>query len=206
MKTVAIIQARMGSTRLPGKVLLPLGESTVLGCVIDRVAQCRELDSVVVATTERAEDNAVRTEAALHGAEIFRGSELDVLKRFNDCAEAFGADVVVRITGDCPLLNSDLLSEMMIAFRNGHFDYFSNTVDRSYPKGLDIEIFTRAALEKAHLEAVTLYDREHVTPYMKSGAFRVGQQRYKYDLSEHRWTIDTQKDYEYVSYIWDVYC
>jgi spore coat polysaccharide biosynthesis protein SpsF len=205
VNTVAIVQARMGSTRLPGKVLEDLCGETVLGRVIERVAACERIDDVVVATTDLSRDDAVAREAARRGAKVFRGSEEDVLGRYFGAATKFSAEVVVRVTADSPLFDPELLSEMLKRFfelqsRDTPVDYLSNTRTRSYPVGLGAEIFTCDALERAAREATDPYDREHVTPYLyrEPGRFRVHAYVGEVDLSQHRWTLDTPEDLRFV--------
>lgn len=206
MTTVAVIQARMGSTRLPGKVLLPLGGATVLGQVIRRVRACPGLDAVVVATTGRAADDPVAAEAARHGAGVFRGSEDDVLARYHEAARAAGAQTVVRVTADCPLFDPAVLAAMLVRWRRAQpLDYLSNSLERTYPRGLDAEVFGFAALERAHREARRPWEREHVTPYLYGHPerFRLAQCRGGRDLSAHRWTLDTPEDWELIRRIYD---
>lgn len=207
MRRAAIIQARMGSTRLPGKVLMPLGGTTVLGCVIERVRSAA-LDDVVVATSRLPDDDRVADFAAASGARVWRGDERDVLGRFQGAAADVDAEIVVRVTADCPLIDGALIAQMLGDFDHGDpADYLSNTLTRTYPRGLDAEIFTRAALDRAAAEARLPYEREHVTPYLyrhpeifrlvaytdPSGA----------DRSSMRWTLDTPEDYAFLRAVFD---
>jgi len=183
MKTVAIIQARMGSTRLPGKVMKDLCGKTVLAHVIERVrVGC---DNIVIATTE-------------NGAEVFRGSEDDVLSRYYLAAKAAKADLVVRVTSDCPLYDGKLLADMLKYYKGE--DYLSNTIERRFPRGLDTEIFTFAALEKAHRMANEQYQREHVTPYIYQNPekFKIRLFKRQPNLSDMRWTLDTEEDWQMI--------
>ena len=208
MKTVAIIQARMGSTRLPGKVIRVLGDRTVLAHVIGRASEARGVDGVVVATTESVSDQAVVDEAVRAGAGVFRGSELDVLARYQGAATTFGAERIVRITSDCPLLDPDLLGRMLTEFdlagrSDAPLDYMSNALERTFPRGLDAEVFTRAALERAFHEASRPYEREHVTPYLYEHPelFRLRAFRGPADHSHYRLTLDTHEDWALLSAI-----
>jgi spore coat polysaccharide biosynthesis protein SpsF len=203
MKTAAIIQARMSSTRLPGKVLLPLGNNTVLGQVIQRVKSCRRLDEVIIATTDAPEDDAIVRECERLQTAWFRGSLTDVLARYHAAARARAVEVVVRITSDCPLLDNILLDTMVEKFRAASqnapgLDYLSNTLRRTYPRGLDAEIFTFAALKKSHEQAAADFEREHVTPYIyrHPELFRLFSYEAAEDHSDHRWTLDTPEDYQ----------
>lgn len=209
MKTVAIIQARMGATRLPGKVLRSLCGQSVLGHVAARVRVARRLDEVVVATSGAARDDAVAVEGARLGVSCFRGSEEDVLARYYGAAEASGAQAVVRATADCPLFDGSLLDRMLAVFgeanRDGTtVDYLSNVLRRTYPRGLDVEIFTFAALERAHHEATQPFEREHVTPYFYQhpDRFRLRSFEGTVDLSGHRWTLDTPEDWAFTEAVY----
>ncbi|HZQ72377.1 MAG TPA: glycosyltransferase family protein [Burkholderiales bacterium] len=203
MNAVAIIQARMGSTRLPGKVLRTLGTKSVLAHVVERVKRCSVIDAVVVATTSREADDAVEEEARAHGAAVFRGSEEDVLDRYHGAARRFGADTIVRITSDCPLLDASLTDAIVrrfLAARDG-LDYLSNTLVRTYPRGLDTEVFSFAALDAAQREAREPHQREHVTPYIweHPERFRVAQHTGTPDRSALRWTLDTEEDWRFLA-------
>jgi spore coat polysaccharide biosynthesis protein SpsF len=211
LNVVAIIQARMGSTRLPGKVLRLLGGATVLSHVIGRARAVPSIDEVVVATSTDKQDDQVESEARKCGAKVFRGSETDVLSRYYEAARLFNADVVVRITSDCPLLDPVLVNQMISRFhasrRGGReLDYLSNALTRSYPRGLDAEIFTFAALEKAQLAAKDVHEREHVTPYIyrHPESFAIEEFVGDVDLSSHRWTLDTSEDYEFLRAVFDM--
>jgi spore coat polysaccharide biosynthesis protein SpsF len=202
MKTVAIIQARMGSTRLPGKVMKNLSGKTVLSQVIARVKACPRVDEVVVATTARPEDAIIVEESHRCGVKSFRGSQEDVLSRYYLAAREAGAETVVRVTADCPLFDPQVLERMLSQFQTLSTggpgpDYFSNTLKRTFPRGLDAEIFTMAALERAHRQAVAPFDREHVTPYIyrHPESFVLQNFANPVDLSHHRWTLDTAADW-----------
>ncbi len=151
MRTVAIIQARTGSTRLPGKVLRDIGGATMLARVVRRVKRARRVDEVVVATTTEAADDAVVAECAKIGAGVFRGSELDVLGRYYRAACAAQAEVVVRITSDCPLIDPELVDRVIDARAAHDVDYVSNSLEKTYPRGVDAEAMTFAALASAYL-------------------------------------------------------
>jgi spore coat polysaccharide biosynthesis protein SpsF len=211
VKVVAIIQARMGSTRLPGKVLRRLGGSLVLAHVVQRVQAVSGVDEVVVATTSAAADDALAREAAALGASVYRGSEDDVLDRYHSAAAAASADIVIRVTSDCPLLDPLLVSSMLQRFLPAtgpmQFDYMSNGLRRTFPRGLDAEIFTMAALVRAHKEARLPYEREHVTPYLYQhpDRFRVHSYEGDRDLSGYRWTLDTPEDFEMLTKIFEAF-
>jgi spore coat polysaccharide biosynthesis protein SpsF len=209
MKTVAIIQARMGSSRLPGKVLRKLCNQTVLAHVIDRVKVAKGLDSVWVATTEAPEDAAIVEECARLGVPAYRGSESDVLSRYFHTAQQAEAETVVRITSDCPMFDGCLLDDMLAVFAEANqpgptIDYMSNVLERTYPRGLDAEVFTFAGLATAHREATKQPEREHVTPffYQHPERFRLRSYAGKVDLSCYRWTLDTPEDWQLVEAVY----
>jgi len=200
----------MGSSRLPGKVLLPLRNRPVLAHVIERVRASRALDAVVVATTDGPLDDPVAHLARECDAGIFRGSENDVLSRYAGAADASRADIVVRITADCPLIDPDVLAAMVARFRSLRAgieapDLLTNSRVRSFPRGLDVEIVTSAALEAANTEATTRYQREHVTPfiYENPDRFRILDHIGPIDRSGYRFTLDTSDDYELLKRIFD---
>jgi spore coat polysaccharide biosynthesis protein SpsF len=209
MKTIAIIQARLGSTRLPGKVLLRLAEDTVLGHVVRRVRACPRLNGVIVATTVADEDAAIVTECQRLGVPSFRGSAEDVLARYFHAAQGAGAEAVVRVTSDCPLFDPELLDRMLETFHRLNatavtVDYLSNTLRRTFPRGLDAEIFTFAALRDAFAEATSPHEREHVTPffYEHPERFRLHSVEGPTDLSAHRWTLDTPDDWKLIESVY----
>ncbi len=200
MKIVAIIQARMGSTRLPGKVLMPLCGKSVLAHTIDRVKSCSLITQTVVATTTLSRDQAIIEESKKLGIEVFEGSEDDVLSRYYHAASAFKADIVIRITSDCPLIDPKVIEKTVRFFLNGQFDYVSDVLTRSYPRGMDTEVFSFKALSEAFHEAVESHEREHVTPfiYKQPQRYKLGNVSYHEDQSRHRWTLDTPEDYELI--------
>ncbi|MBD2464243.1 glycosyltransferase family protein [Oscillatoria sp. FACHB-1407] len=209
MKTAAIIQARMGSTRLPGKVMKLLCGKTVLSHVITRVKACPLVDEVIVATTTQSADDAIAQEAEKAGVSCFRGSENDVLERYYLAAQKYNADVVVRVTSDCPLLDPEVLENLLDYFSmmddaGLSIDYLSNTLERSYPIGLDAEVFTFNTLEIAYHNADQPYEREHVTPYIYQHPqiFALHNQHYDEDLSHYRWTLDTPEDLEFIEAVY----
>lgn len=204
-KNVAIVQARMGSTRLPGKILLPLGTTTVLGQVIRRLRCARLLDEIVVATTSLERDEPVVQEAKRLGVSCFRGDENDVLSRYYWCAVQAKATTVVRITADCPLIDPSVIDEMVMSFNRKREQphechYLANMLESSFPKGLDLEVFSFDTLQVAQSEALTGFDREHVMPFVnrQPERFRLCNYRSSVDHSSDRWTLDTREDYEFL--------
>lgn len=210
MRVVAIIQARMRSTRLPGKIMKTLCGRTVLAHDIERIGAATRVDDIVVATSDLAVDDEVAAEALRAGAKVSRGSEEDVLARFYDAAREHQADVIVRMTSDCPLFDPLLLDRMLAEFLAAlpgaqPYDYYSNTLNRrTYPTGLDTEIFTMAALARAHQEGRRPPEREHVTPYLHQNPqlFHLGGMEAERDHSRYRWTLDTPADLELIGKIY----
>jgi spore coat polysaccharide biosynthesis protein SpsF len=201
---VAVIQARMGSTRLPGKVLRDIEGQTMLARVVRRTVRAKLLDEVVVATsTSKLDDPIVEACRELEVA-CFRGNEEDVLDRYYHAAVAHRAEAVVRITSDCPLIDPEVTDRVIRAFFDMEPDYASNTLHRTYPRGLDTEVATIAALERAWREAAEPYQRIHVTPYLYQHPEHfillpvIGQE----DLSAGRWCVDTPDDLELVRAIY----
>ena len=200
MRVIAIVQARMGSTRLPGKVLKQLGGRSVLSWVIARVRQFSRIDSLLIATTVEPADEAVVKEAERCSAEVFRGNESDVLDRYYRGACHARADVIVRITSDCPLIDPEVSDHTIQKFLDERPDYASNGLERTYPRGLDTEVLKSSALERAWREASEPYQRAHVTPYLYQNPdkFRLLSVKGEADFSGYRWTLDTQEDAEFL--------
>jgi spore coat polysaccharide biosynthesis protein SpsF len=195
MRTVAIIQARMGSSRLPGKVLAELGGATMLAHVVRRVREARWVTEVVVATSTGADDDAVVRAATRLGVGVHRGSVHDVLARFLGAARAFRADAIARVTADCPLLDPGVI-DRVIAALTGEVDYASNTHQRSFPRGLDVEALHRDTLERIARLGSSPAAREHVTAFVmeQPALFRTAQIAAERDDSDLRWTVDTSDD------------
>lgn len=208
MNVVCVIQARIGSTRLPGKVLKKICGKTVLEHDIDRLKRVKNINRIVIATTTLEKDNSVAEEANRLGIMHYKGSEEDVLSRYYHAAKANNADVVVRVTSDCPLIDSEVTEKIIQHYLNNSekYDYVSNTIDRTYPRGLDTEVFNFETLEKAFNEAVEKLEREHVTPYIwgNPNIFKLGQYKNNIDYSELRWTLDTIEDFELISRIYTI--
>lgn len=205
MKVVAIIQARMGSTRLPGKVMKDLGGATVLARVVNRTRRAKLLDEVVVATSTGSGDDVIVDECRRLNAPYFRGSELDVLDRYYQCARHFQADAVVRITSDCPLIDPELIDSTVRRFLEDKPDYATNALPPTFPRGLDVEVFSAGALSRAWQEAGQPFERAHVTPYLyeQEGRFRVASLTAGCDHSHCRWTLDTADDLEFIRAVYE---
>lgn len=208
-RVVAIIQARLGSTRLPGKTLADIAGRPMLAHVAARAQLIPGVTEAVIATSTEPTDDAIAAFAQRAGIPCVRGSEQDVLDRFRLAAVEQDAEVVVRVTADCPLLDPDASRLVLAEYlrRPGDLDYVSNVDPPTYPDGLDTEVFSRAALEAAWREASERADREHVTSYLRRphGRFRRANVDHTPDLSEHRWTVDTEADLAFVRAVFDAF-
>lgn len=209
MKTVAIVQARMGSTRLPEKVMMKIKGKTILDHVITRIRQSKEIDDIVIATTTSPNDDEIVAEAKRLNTHYSRGSEEDVLSRYYHAAEENGAAIIVRITSDCPLIDPKVMDEMISRFKRlfttGDVDYLSNTLVRTYPRGLDLEIVSFSKIENAFRNAKMPYQREHVTPYFyeNEDKFKLVNFSNNKDYSHYRWTLDTQEDLKLITEVYN---
>lgn len=200
MKVVAIVQARMGSTRLPNKVMKLIDGVPMIEMLLARLGQAKEVNEIMVATSVDPRNQPLADHVSALGYKCYRGSENDVLDRYVQAAKSANADIVVRITGDCPLVDPALVDEVIRRFKASSVDYFSNTSPPTFPDGLDIEVFTLAALEKAAQGTSKSFDHEHVTPYLReSGQFKQACMQHSEDLSGLRWTVDEPADYDVVS-------
>jgi glutamate-1-semialdehyde aminotransferase/spore coat polysaccharide biosynthesis protein SpsF (cytidylyltransferase family)/predicted dehydrogenase len=204
---VAIIQARMGSSRLPGKSLAEIENRPMLWHVIQRVKRATLVDRVVVATSTAAADDAIEAMCQENGVHCYRGSENDVLDRFYVAARGEKASQIVRITADCPLIDPDVIDRVVRRFQRGDLDYASNAMVRSYPDGLDTEIFSFSALEMAWHEASKTSEREHVTPYMRSNKFRTAnvENDSRSFYQHYRWTVDETADLEFIRAVYKAF-
>lgn len=204
MKTVAIVQARIGSTRLPGKVLMCIGGETTLGRVVRRLSRAKLITEVTIATTDSPADDAIVSEANRLGVRCFCGSEQDVLARYLGAAEEFEAEVIVRVTSDCPLIDAGVADQVLQDFFQARVDFAYNDVEHSFPRGLDVEALSREALHKAAEIAERQYHREHVTPifYESPDLFRVAIVHAEKDYSRYRWTLDTSDDLQLIREIY----
>lgn len=205
--TVIIIQARMRSERLPGKVLIPILGRPMLGRQLDRLRRCRRVDEIVVAVPDSPSDDVLAEFVAREGVRCYRGSEADVLGRYRGAALESNAKTVVRVTADCPVIDPAVVDSCVGAFHDaaGSTDYLSNTQRRTFPRGMDTEVFTRAALEAAHLEADRNDEREHVTPfvYRRPQRFRLRDLLADRDESRYRLTVDTPADLQLLNAVFE---
>lgn len=199
MKIVAIVQARMGSTRFPGKVMKSIDSIPMIELLFKRLEKAQKVDKVVLATTNLAKDDSLASHISELGFSVFRGDEKDVLDRYYQCAKEVGADHVIRITGDCPLVDPNLVDDAISIYLESEVDYITNGNPPTYPDGMDIEIMSFDALKKAWDEATREFDREHVTPYLReSGKFKTYNISHTENLSHLRWTVDEKEDFEIV--------
>tara|TARA_Y100001958_G_C21244993_1_gene574446 strand:+ start:3316 stop:4095 length:780 start_codon:yes stop_codon:yes gene_type:complete len=204
-KIIAIIQARSGSTRLPGKVLLKLNSKSVIRHVFERVKASELLSDVYVATTVLKEDLSIVNECSTYGVGVFCGSENDVLDRYYQLSKLLKPTHIVRITADCPLIDPKVIDLVIKSHIDSEADYTSNTLDVPYPDGQDVEIFTFSSLQKAWKNAKLLSEREHVTPYIKLDEknFVINKILSNEKYSNYRWTLDEKEDFDLIKIIFD---
>lgn len=205
MNVVCVIQARIGSTRLPKKVLLKLCGKTVLEHVVSRVKQSNRISKIVVATTNQRENDAIVQLCKKMKVGIYRGSENDVLDRYYQAAKMFKADHVVRITADCPLIDPKIINDVIKLHLQKKADFTSNALEITLPDGQDTEVFTFKTLKKTWKDSKLASEREHVTIYMEKNPkiFKIVSFKYREDLSKKRWTLDEPRDYEFIRIIYN---
>lgn len=202
MKVVAIVQARMGSTRLPNKVMKPISGTPMIELLLSRLAKAKSIDQIVLATSTDERNTPLVAHVEKLGYTCVRGSENDVLDRYLMAARQAKADIVVRITGDCPLIDAELVDKAIEKFKSTGADYLSNTSPATFPDGLDTEVFSLQALERAERESHEPFDHEHVTPYLRRpGLFQTAALTNDEDLSGLRWTVDEPADFDVVSQV-----
>lgn len=203
-KASIIIQARMGASRLPDKVLLPLAGKPVLEHVIRRCQHAKYVDRVIVATTVSERDLAVVHFASGMGVGVFCGSESDVLDRYYQVARLLNFQHVVRVTADCPAIDPNIIDRIISEYFNGDFDYVSNTLQETYPDGQDVEVLSFTALQRAWQDARLSSEREHVTPYIfKNNFFKTMNVVHQPNLSQHRWTLDEPRDFQKLTAVFE---
>ena len=204
MKTIAIIQARMGSTRLPNKVMKTINGVPMIGLLLKRLGAAKKIDKIILATSVSKNNQPLVEYVKNLGYQVFQGSENDVLERYYDACKDIKPDAVVRITGDCPLVDPNLVDEVVDAFHKSGVQYYSNIRPATYPDGLDIEIFSFEALEQAQKLTTSSFDREHVTPFINnSGIFSKANHFNDIDYSNERWTVDEKVDFEVITNIFN---
>ncbi len=203
-KTAIIIQARMGSTRLPGKIMKKILNKPMIDYLIERASKSKMIDDIIVATSDTKENKELVDFLKAKSVKYFIGDENDVLSRYYYTAKKFNIDNIIRVTADCPLIDATIIDDTVKKYYKDKVDYASNIFPRSFPKGLDTEIFSFNSIEKAFNEANSLYDREHVTPYIReSGKFDISNISYEKDYSYLRLTVDWEEDFKLISKIFN---
>jgi len=199
VKTIIINQARMTSTRLPGKVMKEVLGKPLLEYQFERLQRVKEADELIIATTNNDSDQPIVELCKRLGIAYYCGSEEDVLSRYYEAATQLGADVIVRVTSDCPLIDPSIVDRVIKLYKDkrDNYDYVSNTLTRSYPRGMDTEVFSYKVLEEAFINAKEKPEREHVTPYIcwQPERYRLGNVSHHEDQSRHRWTVDQIEDF-----------
>lgn len=207
MKIGAIIQARMGSSRLSGKVMIEIKGKTVLQHVIERVSKSKMIDEIIIATTVHDRDDIIENEALRCGVKVFRGSEDDVLSRYYYASKENILDIVVRITSDCPLIDPEIIDAVVSSYKNGDYDIATNAgidVDqRTFPRGLDLEVFSFEVLKETFRNAKQKYHREHVSPHIYENSKKIFVYKNDVDYSKHRWTLDLDDDLKLIEEIYE---
>ena len=207
MRTLIIVQARMGSSRLPGKVLKEVCGKTLLEHLIVRLRRVKQVDNIVIATTIKEQDSQIVDLCIKLNTSFYRGPEDDVLSRYYEAALNYEADLVVRVTSDCPLIDPCIIDSIVSFYINNQdrVDYVSNCLNRTYPKGMDVEVFSFSNLKEAYEEAKENYEREHVTPFIinRPSRYRLHNIEHSTNLSNYRLTIDTSEDFELVEKIFE---
>lgn len=203
-KIEILVQARMGSTRLPGKVLKKVLGKPLLQYQLERLQRVERADSCVVLTTHLPQDDAIVDLCQSLGVAFFRGPVEDVLARYYEAASERGTEVIVRSTGDCPLVDPEVMNRVIQEFSEGKWDYVSNCLKRSFPRGLDTEVFSFAALKQAYLEAKEPSEREHVTRFIYRHPEKFSLKNVELEqgnFSEDRWTVDTEEDFQFIKHV-----
>jgi len=197
---VIIVQARMQSTRLPKKVLMRVLDTPLLNFLIERLRRVRNAKNMLVATTKETDDEAIVQFCDKSGVQCYRGDENDVLDRYLQAAKAVDADPIIRITADCPLIDPEVVEQVIQVYLNHEFDYVSNTLIRTYPRGMDTEVFSRKSLEVSAFHAKEQSEKEHVTLYLyrHPERFKLENVACQKNLSKYRLTVDTKEDFKLI--------
>ncbi len=199
MKVGAVIQARMSSTRLPGKVLLNVGQRPLLHQIILRLEAAKLLDTIIVATSTSTPDDEIEEWCHAKGVSVFRGSEENVLQRYYECAKAFQLDIIVRVTADDPFKDPQIIDQLVDRIKSDNYDFVCNNKPVSFPEGLDVEIMTFPVLEESYKNAESDFEKEHVTQYVhrRWNSFKTYNLGSDENNASKRWTIDTQEDLDF---------
>lgn len=204
MRIIALVQARMGSTRLPEKVMKTVVNSPVIELLLKRLSLSKKINQIILATSQNPENGALLEHVSNLGFAVFQGDENDVLDRFYQASKIYQGDIIVRITGDCPFVDPVLVDSIIDKFIEGQCDYFSNTLPPTFPDGLDVEVFSFEALEKATIESRKSTEREHVTPYLRnSNVIKKGNYTSESDYSNLRWTLDEYSDLKFINEVFE---
>lgn len=205
IRTLAILQARMSSSRLPGKTMKKIIGRPMLELQIERIKRSKKIDKLILATSTNTEDNEIEALCKKLGLACFRGDLENVLDRFYNACKPYNVENIVRLTGDCPLTDPEKIDELISFFQNADFDYVANCTYPTLPHGLDAEIFSKDALEKAYKNATLPSEKEHVTTYIKNPdhGFSIGHLRYDGKHAHLRWTVDEPQDFELVKKIYE---
>ena len=196
MNTLAIVQARTGSSRLPNKVMKTIEGKTIIEILLKRLKKSQEINKIILATSNKKRDDILANHVVQLGFDIFRGKENDVLDRFFSASNKYSSENIIRITGDCPLIDFSIIDEMVKVFKSSDLDYLSNIDPPTFPDGLDVEIFTKTSFMKVKALARSSFDKEHVTPlYRNSKNFKTSCFQNKKDLSGLRFTLDEERDF-----------
>ena len=201
-KVVAIVQARVGSSRLPGKVLKKINKKEAILILLKRLSKSKKIHDIIVAIPIKKKDDRLYRILIKNNYKVFRGDENNVLKRYYNCAKKFDLKNIVRITGDNPLVDPKLVDKIIGIYQRKNFDYVSNIEKRTFPKGLDVEVFSFDALKIAYFNAKKKFDREHVTPYLRKKKFKRYNYVNKEDFSNIRVTLDTMNDFYLIKKIY----
>ena len=201
MKFTAIVQARMNSSRLPGKVLMDINGKTSLQRMIERIKKSRLLNEIIIATTQNKEDFEIIEQCKSLRLKYFAGDENDVLDRFFKASQKFNVKNIIRLTADCPMHDHQVIDAIIQVYKNNNYDYVSNVIKRTFPDGLDVEVFNFESLKEAQINAKDKIHREHVTTYIRgnlkgleSGNFKIFNVENDIDFSSFRWTLDNEND------------
>ncbi|GAB3440874.1 cytidylyltransferase domain-containing protein [Insolitispirillum peregrinum] len=201
---IAILQARMSSTRLPGKVMKPIIGKPMIQLHVERLRRCKSIDKIIIATSTDDSDTVIHDFAKQENILVARGPLHNVLERYAIAAQGFSPDHVLRVTADCPLADWRIIDKIVETHLELKTDYYSNTLPMSFPDGLDAEIMRYDVLQEAHQRASTAYQKEHVTPYIKEHHdYKKACLQRKTDLSEVRWTVDTPEDFLFTSKVYE---
>jgi len=200
VKIVAVIQARMGSTRLPGKVMMKINGITLLQCQLQQLSNCKMLDDIVIATTINPEDDVIADFANNSNIKVFRGNSLDVLDRYHGCSQHFSLEHIVRMTSDCPLIDPTVVDKTISLYKTGKFDYVNTFNGKAYPSGTDTEVFSSNVLKKVWQNASKPSEREHVTAYIYTNPklFSIGYVENNLDTAELHYSVDRIEDLQLV--------